>query len=78
MFYTQEGVKSGLRKAIIDNTPEELLAELEDEDSGFDEVEPRDVIAEVMANATPDTTLEATDLIKRRDTQLLNIVGAVN
>ena len=71
MFYTQEGVKSGLRKAIINNTPEELLVELEDEDSSFDEVDPRDIIAEMMANATPGTTLEAIDLIKRRDTQLV-------
>ena len=71
MFYTQEGVKSGLRKVIIDNTPEEILVELEDDDSGFDEVDPKDMIAEVMANATPDTTLEAVDLIKRRNEQLI-------
>ena len=32
MFCTQEGVKSGLQKAIIDNAPEELLVELEDDD----------------------------------------------
>ena len=71
MFYTQEGVKSGLRKVIIDNVPEEILVELADDDSGFDDVDPRDVIAAVMANATPDTTLEAVDLIKLRDEQLI-------
>ena len=71
MFYTQEGVESGLRKVIIDNVPEEILVELADDDSGFDDVDPRDVIAAVMANATPDTTLEAVDLIKLRDEQLV-------
>ena len=71
MFYTQEGVKSGLRKVIIDNVPEEILVELEDDDSGFDDVDPKDMIAAVLANATPDTTLEAVDLIKLRDEQLI-------
>ena len=71
MFYTQEGVESGLRKVIIDNVPEEILVELADDDSGFDDVDPRDMIAAVMANATPDTTLEAVDLIKLRDEQLI-------
>ena len=44
MFYTPEGVKSGLRKVIIDNIPEELLVELESDDSGFDEVDPKDTL----------------------------------
>ena len=71
MFYTQEGVQSGLRKAIIDNVPAEVLADSEDDESGFDDVDPKDMIAAVLANATPDTTLEAVDLIKLRDEQLI-------
>jgi hypothetical protein len=44
---------------------------LEDEDTFFDEVEPRDLIAAVMGSATPDTTLESMELIKLRDAPLV-------
>jgi len=69
-FHTQEGVKIGLRKVIIDSVPKELIVELEDEDTFYDEVAPRDLIAAVMGNATPDTTLESMELIKLRDAPL--------
>ena len=51
-YRTQEGVTIGLRKAIIDSIPKELIVELEDDDTFFDEVLPLDLIAAVMANAT--------------------------
>ena len=70
-FNTQEGVSSGLCNTIIDSVPEQLLVELEDDKTGFDVVDPKDMIAEVIANTTPDTTLEAIDLIKRRDAPLV-------
>ena len=70
-FYTQEGVSNGLCKVIIDSAPEELLVELEDDETGFNEVDPKDMIAEVMANATPATTLEAIDLTKRHNAALV-------
>ena len=71
IFHTQEGVTIGLRKVIIDSVPKELIVELEDEDTFFDEVEPRDLIAAVMGSATPDTTLESMELIKLRDAPLV-------
>ena len=64
IFHTQEGVKIGLRKVILNSVPKELVVELEDEDTFFDEVEPRDLIAAVMGSAMPDTTLESMELIK--------------
>ena len=70
-FNTQEGVTNGVRKAIIDSVPAQLLVELEDDETGFDEVDLKDMIAAVMANATPDTTLEAIDLIKLHNAPLV-------
>ena len=71
IFHTQEGVTIGLRKVNIDSVPKELIVELEDEDTFFDEVAPRDLIAAVMEAATPDTTLESMELIKLRDAPLV-------
>ena len=50
--------------------PKELLVELEDEDTFYDKVTPRDLIVVVMGNATFDTTLESMELIKLRDAPL--------
>ena len=50
--------------------PKELIVESEDEDTFYDKVTPRDLIAAVMGNATPDTTLESMELIKLRDAPL--------
>ena len=53
--------------------PKELIVELHDEDTFYDEVAPRDLIAAVMGNATPDTTLESMELIKLRDAPLRSV-----
>ena len=50
-FYTQEGITSGLRKVIIDSVPKAVILELEDDDTFFDKVAPRDLIAAVIDNA---------------------------
>ena len=70
-FHTQEGATIGLRKVIIVSVPKELIVELEDEDTFFDEVAPRDIIALGMASATSDTNLETMELIKLRDVPLI-------
>ena len=69
-FHTQEGVTIGLRKVIVDSVPKELIVELEDKDTFYNEVAPRDLIAAVMDNATPDTTLKRMRLIKLRNALL--------
>ena len=53
------GATIGLRKVIIDSVPKELIVELEDEDTFYDEVAPLDLIAVVRGSAPPDTALES-------------------
>ena len=50
--------------------PKELIVDLKDEDTFYNEVAPWDLIAAVMGNATPNTTLESMELIKLRNAPL--------
>ena len=70
-FHTQEDVIIGLQKVIIASVPKELIVELEDKDTFFDEVALLDLILTVMGSATPDTTLESMELIKLHNTLLI-------
>ena len=70
-FNTQEGVRTGLRKAIIANVPAELLVVHEDPDSGLDEVEPRVLLATIEARAAPVTSSDAKTLKTARDKPLV-------
>jgi hypothetical protein len=49
---------------IIDSVPKELIIKLGDVNSFFGYIAPRGLIEAVMDAATPDTTLESTELIK--------------
>ena len=64
-------VTIGLHKVIINSAPKELIVELEDEDTFYNKVTPWDLIAAVMASATPDTVLKSMEIIKLRDVPLI-------
>ena len=67
---TQEGVRTGLRRKIIENVPRALLVALEDADSLLDEVDPRVLIATLKAGAAPVTVVDAQTLKAARDKRL--------
>ena len=69
-FNTQEGARAGLRKLIIANVPAKILVELEDADSGLDEVESRRLLATIKKRAAPVTVLDAMTLRLARDAPL--------
>ena len=61
-FNMQEDACSGLSKLIIANVPAKILMELENADSGLDEVEPRRFLATIKKLAAPITVLDAMTL----------------
>ena len=69
-FHTQEGCIIGLRKAIINNVPHSILLEHYSTNDGFNLVHPRDLLATIMANATPVTITDGRALKKERDKEL--------
>ena len=69
-YNTQEDARAGLRKLIIANVPAKILVELEDAESGLDEVKPRRLIAAVKKCAAPATVLDAMTLRLARDAPL--------
>lgn len=70
IFHNQEDVTTGLRKVIIASVSKDLIVELEDEDTFFDKVEQRDLIATVMGSTTSDTTFKSMKLVKLCNTPL--------
>ena len=58
-YNTQEGARAGLRKLIIANVPAKILMELEDAESGLDEVGPRRLLATIKKCAAHVTVLDA-------------------
>ena len=69
-FNTQESACAGLRKLIIANVPAKILVELEDADSGLDDVEPRHLLATIKKCAGPVIVLDAMTLRLARDAPL--------
>ena len=70
VYNTQEGARAGLRKIIVANTPPRILVELEDPDSGLDEVEPRRLLELLKERAAPVTVTDAIQLRNARDAPL--------
>ena len=60
-----------MREAIVKNVPLELIAELEDPESKFNDVEPRDLLVLIALNADPVTVLDAKELKELRDAPLV-------
>ena len=58
-YNTQEGFPAGLRKIIIANVPAKILVELENTESGLDEVKPRRLLETIKRRAAPVTCLNA-------------------
>ena len=50
-YHTQEGCCLALREAIVKNVPLELITELKDPVSEFNDVKPRDLLALIALNA---------------------------
>ena len=69
-FNTQEDARAGLRKLIIVNVTSKILVELENADSGLDEVEPRRLLATIKKHTAPVTVLDAMTLKLARDAPL--------
>ena len=70
-YHTQEGCWLALRKAIVKTLPLELIAELEDPEFKFYNVEPRALLALITLNADPATVLDAKELKELRDAPLV-------
>ena len=50
-FYTQEGVEDALKFLILTNVPEEALVEIQDDDTEFENVTPREMMDHLRTNA---------------------------
>ena len=66
-FNTQEGVRAGLREMLVKNLPPRTIMELADAEDAYENVEPRDIMAVVLANARPMNALNAKELKNLRD-----------
>ena len=51
-YYTQEGVIDALKYLILNNVPKETLVEIEDNDTGFENVTPLEMM-EHLRTASP-------------------------
>ena len=69
-YNTQESARAGLRKMIIVNVPAKILVELEDAESGLDEVKPRRLLETIKGRAAPATVLDAMTLKNAHDAPL--------
>lgn len=67
-YYKQEGVNDALKFLILTNAPAEALMELEDDDTGFDNVTPLELMDHLRDNA------RVTDVFDKK--QLLNELDA--
>ena len=70
LFHTQEGVVLALRKAIIVNVPKDIIIELKDPEYDYDEVHSQTLLAHIIANADPESVLDARQLKALRNTAL--------
>ena len=50
-YYTQEGVADALKFLILTNVPEEALVEIQDDDTDFENVTPREMMDHLRTNA---------------------------
>ena len=70
IFHTQEGVVLALCNAIITNVPEDIIIELKDPEYNYDKVHPRTILNHIIANADPESVLDAKQLKALLDTAL--------
>ena len=63
----QEGVEAGLRDLIINNVPKAILEELNDQENGFLDVMPLELLAHIHGQVEVVSRYKLDALIKERD-----------
>ena len=66
-WYVHDGVMAALQDLIIENVPKVVIEALEDEETGFANVTPRELLEHIFKKAKINDTRGISKLLKERD-----------